>query len=82
MRVSDSGIGMSEETQKHIFEKFYQGDASHHRSGHGIGLTMADRAVRLCGGRIEVESAIGVGSTFTVYLPLERKTVSAASELQ
>lgn len=69
VQVSDTGIGMSEEIKTRIFEKFYQGDASHHRSGYGIGLTMAARAVALCGGRITVRSQEGKGSTFTVTLP-------------
>ena len=69
VQVSDTGVGMSNEVQAHIFEKFYQGDASHHHSGYGIGLTMAARAATLCGGGIAVESQEGKGSTFTVTLP-------------
>ena len=67
--VEDTGIGMSDEVRSHIFEKFYQGDASHAKSGHGIGLSMAQTAARLSGGRIEVESEQGKGSRFTVTLP-------------
>ena len=74
--VKDTGIGMSEEVRTHVFEKFYQGDPSHHRAGYGIGLTMVDRIVKLCGGSITVESEVGVGSTFTVVLPNEQ-TVAA-----
>ncbi len=70
--VKDTGVGMSEEVRVHIFEKFYQGDPSHHRAGYGIGLTMVDRIVKLCGGSIAVESAPGEGSCFTVMLPHER----------
>ena len=69
VRISDSGIGMTEEVKQHIFEKFYQGDPSHHRSGHGIGLTMVKRAVVLCKGRVTVESHPNEGSVFTVKLP-------------
>ena len=69
VEISDTGIGMTEEVKQHIFEKFYQGDPSHHRHGHGIGLTMAERATTLCGGRITVESRPNEGSTFTVILP-------------
>ncbi|MBR3893975.1 MAG: HAMP domain-containing histidine kinase [Clostridia bacterium] len=72
VEISDTGIGMTEEVKQHIFEKFYQGDASHHRDGYGIGLTMAARAATLCGGTVSVESALGEGSTFTVVLPKER----------
>ena len=67
--ISDTGIGMPEEVKAHIFEKFYQGDPSHHKSGYGIGLTMAHRAAVLCGGDITVESDVGKGSTFSVTLP-------------
>lgn len=69
VRISDTGIGMTEDVQAHIFEKFYQGDHSHHNKGHGIGLTMAQRATILAGGSISVESTPGNGSTFTVTLP-------------
>ena len=79
--VADSGIGMSEEVKNHIFEKFYQGDPSHHHKGYGIGLSMVDRALRLANGKIEVESTLGVGSTFTVYLPLEKKKDSVIAEM-
>ena len=69
IRISDAGIGISEDVLPHIFEKFYQGDPSHHKNGHGIGLTMAHRAATLAGGTIDVESELGSGSTFTVTLP-------------
>ena len=67
--IADTGVGMSEETKAHIFEKFYQGDRSHAGSGYGIGLALAFRAVHLCQGTIEVESELGQGSVFTVRLP-------------
>ena len=66
----DNGIGMDEETVKRIFEKFYQGDKSHHSSGNGIGLNIVKRIITLAHGDITVESAPGQGSTFTVILPL------------
>ena len=69
VQVIDTGIGMSAEVQSHVFERFYQGDPSHHSSGHGIGLTLAHRAATLSGGTITVESTPGNGSTFTVRLP-------------
>ena len=71
VRVSDTGIGMNEEVKSHIFEKFYQGDSSHTGGGYGVGLPMVARVISLCGGRIEVESTPGEGSTFTVILPRE-----------
>ena len=80
VKVCDTGIGMSEETKAHIFEKFYQGDPSHHRMGYGIGLSVVDRAVKLCGGRITVESEEGRGSCFTVTLP--RRTMVEAEAVE
>lgn len=68
--INDTGIGMDAEVQKHIFEKFYQGDSSHSGKGNGIGLTIVRRIVDLCGGSIDVESQAGMGSRITVTLPL------------
>ncbi len=73
--ITDTGTGMSENVQRHIFEKFYQGDTSHAGSGNGIGLTIVGRILELCRGKIDVRSAPGEGSTFTVTLPV---TVSAS----
>ncbi|MNJ00470.1 Sensor protein DivL [compost metagenome] len=69
MIISDSGIGMSREVKKHIFEKFYQGDKSRAADGNGLGLSLVKRIVDLCGGRIRAESEPGQGSTFTIELP-------------
>lgn len=67
--VSDTGIGMSEEVQARIFEKFYQGDPSHAHAGYGIGLSLVGRVVQLMDGSIKVESEVGKGSSFAVTLP-------------
>ena len=67
--VTDRGPGMTPDVQRHIFDKFYQGDASRRQEGSGLGLPLAKRIVQLCGGSITVESTPGVGSTFTVTLP-------------
>jgi signal transduction histidine kinase len=64
--VRDSGCGMDGETQKHIFDKFYQGDPSHSREGNGLGLALAKKAADSSGAKISVTSKPGEGATFTV----------------
>ena len=68
VRVQDTGIGMSPETGAHIFEKFYQGDASRVTNGNGLGLALVKRVMDIVHGEICVESAVGEGSVFTVKI--------------
>jgi len=68
LRVKDDGIGMDENEQSHIFDRFYQGDSSRSKEGHGLGLSIVKRIVDLCGGEISVHSLKGEGSEFIVWL--------------
>ena len=67
LSVSDDGIGIAQEEQLKIFQRFYQADTSHSGSGTGLGLSMADQIVRFHKGSIRVESALGKGSTFYIF---------------
>ena len=69
VKITDKGIGMDEKTLKHIFEKFYQGDAAHSDNGNGLGLPLVKRIIELCGGRISVQSEKNKGTSFYIYLP-------------
>ncbi|WP_339294543.1 HAMP domain-containing sensor histidine kinase [Paenibacillus sp. FSL W7-1279] len=69
--IRDTGIGITEEDRKRIFERFYMADKSHNREagGSGLGLAIVKRVVELHSGSIEIDSAVGKGTAITVFLP-------------
>jgi signal transduction histidine kinase len=77
--VTDRGLGIAEADIPRIFERFQQLDASHTRrvGGVGLGLYLSERAAKALGGRIEVQSEVGEGSTFTLCLPRRFKPPAA-----
>ena len=70
-QIVDTGIGIGSEDMVHIFERFYKVDKSRNRTqgGNGLGLSLAKKIVELHGGHITLQSELGKGSTFIVYLP-------------
>jgi len=74
--VRDKGIGVAKADQKRIFEKFYRAENTlvHTTKGSGLGLALVQHIMEAHGGSVELESAPGVGSTFTLVLPLTKKT--------
>lgn len=80
-RIADTGVGMSEEFQRKLFDEFTQecADARTNYKGTGLGMAITKRYVELMGGTITVESKQGVGTTFTVELPLVWTDAASAS---
>jgi signal transduction histidine kinase/ligand-binding sensor domain-containing protein/DNA-binding response OmpR family regulator len=80
--IADNGIGMSEEEQQRIFDRFFQGETHPGimNQGSGIGLSITKEFVRLHGGSIKVSSLYGKGSEFTIRLPLEEQEKPLAGQ--
>jgi signal transduction histidine kinase len=71
LAVTDRGLGMSPETQRVVFEPFSRSSLRDGIPGSGLGLFVVQKIVAAHGGRIEVESTVGSGSTFRVFLPYD-----------
>lgn len=67
--IVDSGIGISEEDQKHLFERFFRGGNASVIQGTGLGLHLIDRYVRLIQGKVEIYSQLGQGTTLSISIP-------------
>jgi signal transduction histidine kinase len=74
VKIKDTGIGIPKEEQERIFRRFYRADKSRSREtgGVGLGLSIAEWIVHAHHGRIEIDSELNKGSTFTVYLPIQK----------
>lgn len=72
--IEDNGAGISDAAQLHVFDRFYQADSSHRSEGNGLGLALVQRILTFCGGSIRLESRPGIGSRFTVTLPVRKKS--------
>lgn len=69
--ITDNGVGMDNETLSRIYDKFYQADQSRAIEGNGLGLSIVKKIVTLVNGTINVKSEVGVGTTFTICLPIQ-----------
>ena len=78
IQVVDQGIGISEEEQARIVEQFYRAPIAEnqHIQGTGLGLTLVDYTAKAHGGKLEVQSSPGNGSTFTIRLPFANRSTS------
>jgi len=78
LQVQDTGVGIAPEEQAYIFDRFYRAssDRSRKTGGSGLGLSIAQATVKAHGGKLQVQSQLGKGSTFTIRLPLQQRMQS------
>ncbi|MEM9823772.1 MAG: ATP-binding protein, partial [Bacteroidota bacterium] len=86
LKVSDTGVGMSQKDQEHIFDRFYQvaNASTRKREGTGIGLALTKELIHMMEGHISVESELGNGTHFTLLLPIKKaaKTPAIHTEME
>jgi len=80
LEVSDTGSGIDPDDLPHLFERFYRGRGARSVRGTGLGLAIVKEIVDLHGGAIAIHSEVGVGTTFTVTLPLQASAAEEARE--
>ncbi|MBX5465855.1 MAG: sensor histidine kinase, partial [Clostridia bacterium] len=79
LSVADTGPGIPPEQRERLFDRFYRGDPSRSSEGAGLGLAIAQAILRAHGGRVEVESTVGRGSRFLLWLPRAAAATAAAA---
>lgn len=82
IEMTDTGVGMTAESQNRIFERFYRADDSHSTPGFGLGLPIAQSIIDKHQGWIDVKSTLGVGTTFTIGLPRKNNEIVRQADLQ
>ena len=69
--IRDQGIGISEQDQKHLFERFFRGGNATVIQGTGLGLHLIDRYIRLLGGKVEIKSELNKGTNLFLKIPIQ-----------
>jgi len=80
IRVTDHGIGMTEDQLARVFERFFRADTSGNIPGTGLGMTIVKEIVELHGGQVSLSSQFGVGTTVVLWVPVLGQPAAATSE--